>query len=69
MKKSVIYFHSLSSPWAYLGWPRFQALIKKHDLNVIYICGPGHGGPGMVAEYRPFGYSEISRLASAGSRG
>jgi len=24
-------------------------LIKKYDLNVIYICGPGHGGPGMVA--------------------
>src|SRR5580693_7385427 len=23
--------------------------IKKHDLNMIYICGPGHGGPGMVA--------------------
>ncbi len=24
-------------------------LIKAHDLNMIYICGPGHGGPGMVA--------------------
>jgi xylulose-5-phosphate/fructose-6-phosphate phosphoketolase len=24
-------------------------IIKKHDLNMIYICGPGHGGPGMVA--------------------
>ena len=24
-------------------------LIKKYDLNMIYICGPGHGGPGMVA--------------------
>ncbi len=24
-------------------------LIKKYDLNVMYICGPGHGGPGMVA--------------------
>src|SRR5579863_6489816 len=23
--------------------------IQKHDLNMIYICGPGHGGPGMVA--------------------
>jgi xylulose-5-phosphate/fructose-6-phosphate phosphoketolase len=27
----------------------FNRLIKKHDLNVIYIAGPGHGGPGMVA--------------------
>ncbi len=24
-------------------------VIKKFDLNMIYICGPGHGGPGLVA--------------------
>jgi len=24
-------------------------VIKKYDLNMIYICGPGHGGPGMIA--------------------
>src|ERR1700719_1010563 len=24
-------------------------VIREHDLNMIYICGPGHGGPGMVA--------------------
>jgi len=24
-------------------------LIQKLDLNMIYVCGPGHGGPGMVA--------------------
>jgi phosphoketolase len=24
-------------------------VIKAHDLNVIYIAGPGHGGPGIVA--------------------
>jgi xylulose-5-phosphate/fructose-6-phosphate phosphoketolase len=24
-------------------------LIKKHDLNMLYIAGPGHGGPGIVA--------------------
>lgn len=35
MKKTVIYFHSLSSPWAYLGWPKFRALIQKHDLDVV----------------------------------
>src|SRR5688572_24354937 len=23
--------------------------IKEHDLNMIYIIGPGHGGPGIVA--------------------
>lgn len=34
-RKTVYYFHSLSSPWAYLGWPQFKALIEKHDLNVV----------------------------------
>ena len=35
MRKTVIYFHSLSSPWAYLGGPQFHALIRKHDLDVV----------------------------------
>ena len=35
-------------------------LIKMHDLNVIYITGPGHGGPGLVANtYLEGTYSEI----------
>jgi xylulose-5-phosphate/fructose-6-phosphate phosphoketolase len=24
-------------------------LIKNNDLNMIYVIGPGHGGPGLVA--------------------
>src|SRR6516162_806246 len=33
--------------------------IVERDLNVIYICGPGHGGPGMVANaYLEGTYSE-----------
>src|ERR1700737_2892096 len=36
-------------------------VIKKYDLNMIYICGPGHGGPGMVANtYLEGSYSELS---------
>src|ERR1700694_1056353 len=27
----------------------FNRLITNYDLNVIYIAGPGHGGPGLVA--------------------
>src|SRR5881628_2232079 len=35
-------------------------LIKMHDLNVIYITGPGHGGPGLVANtYLEGTYSEL----------
>jgi 2-hydroxychromene-2-carboxylate isomerase len=35
MRRTVVYFHSLSSPWAYLGGPRFHALIEKHHLDVV----------------------------------
>jgi xylulose-5-phosphate/fructose-6-phosphate phosphoketolase len=34
--------------------------IVERDLDVIYICGPGHGGPGMVANaYLEGTYSEL----------
>ncbi|MDF5707502.1 MAG: phosphoketolase family protein [Nostoc sp. S4] len=42
--------------------------IKKYDLNTIYIAGPGHGGPGLVANtylegtYTKY-YSNISQDA------
>jgi 2-hydroxychromene-2-carboxylate isomerase len=34
-RKQVHYYHALSSPWAYLGWPKFKALIDRHDLDVV----------------------------------
>ena len=35
-------------------------LIKQHDLNMIYVIGPGHGGPGIVANtYLEGTYSEL----------
>jgi xylulose-5-phosphate/fructose-6-phosphate phosphoketolase len=41
----------------YLHWNR---LIRERDLNMIYIIGPGHGGPGLVANtYLEGSYSEI----------
>ena len=34
--------------------------IKDHDLNAIYVIGPGHGGPGLVANtYLEGTYSEV----------
>src|SRR4249920_475421 len=34
-------------------------LIKEHDLNMIYVIGPGHGGPGIVAQtYLEGSYTE-----------
>src|SRR6202165_2901204 len=38
----------------------FNRLITNYDLNVIYIAGPGHGGPGLVANtYLEGTYSEV----------
>jgi xylulose-5-phosphate/fructose-6-phosphate phosphoketolase len=35
-------------------------VIKQHDLNMMYIIGPGHGGPALVANaYLECTYSEI----------
>ncbi|HZE70534.1 MAG TPA: phosphoketolase family protein [Pyrinomonadaceae bacterium] len=34
--------------------------IKKYDLDMIYVCGPGHGGPGIVANtYLEGTYTEL----------
>jgi xylulose-5-phosphate/fructose-6-phosphate phosphoketolase len=35
-------------------------VIKKYDLDMIYVCGPGHGGPAVVGQtYLEGTYSEI----------
>src|SRR3989440_6236509 len=35
-------------------------LIREHDLNAMFITGPGHGGPGIVANtYLEGSYSEL----------
>jgi xylulose-5-phosphate/fructose-6-phosphate phosphoketolase len=35
-------------------------VIKKHNLDMIYVCGPGHGGPAMVANtYLEGSYTEF----------
>jgi len=41
----------------YVHWNR---LIRERDLNMMFIIGPGHGGPGLVANtYLEGSYSEI----------
>jgi xylulose-5-phosphate/fructose-6-phosphate phosphoketolase len=41
--------HWGTTPGLNFVYLHFNRLIKKLDLNVIYIAGPGHGGPGLVA--------------------
>ena len=52
--------HWGTTPGLNFIYVHFNRIIKKNDLNVIYICGPGHGGPGMVANtYLEGTYSEL----------
>lgn len=52
--------HWGTTPGLNFVYVHFNRLIKQHDLNVIYIAGPGHGGPGLVANtYLEGTYSEF----------
>jgi xylulose-5-phosphate/fructose-6-phosphate phosphoketolase len=52
--------HWGTSPGLNFIYVHLNRIIKSRDLNVIYICGPGHGGPAMVANtYLEGTYSEI----------
>src|SRR5437879_2132639 len=52
--------HWGTTPGLNFIYVHLNRLIKMHDLNMIYICGPGHGGPGMVANtYLEGTYSEL----------
>jgi xylulose-5-phosphate/fructose-6-phosphate phosphoketolase len=52
--------HFGTTPGLNFIYAHFNRLITNHDLNVIYIAGPGHGGPGMVANtYLEGTYSEL----------
>src|SRR3989338_4482131 len=41
--------HWGTTPGLNFIYVHMNRIIKKHDLNTIYIAGPGHGGPGLVA--------------------
>ena len=52
--------HWGTTPGLNFIYVHFNRLIKKHDLNVTYVAGPGHGGPGLVANtYLEGTYSEL----------
>src|SRR6058998_1925820 len=52
--------HWGTTPGLNFVYAHLNRIIKMYNLNVIYICGPGHGGPGMVANtYLEGTYSEI----------
>ncbi len=52
--------HWGTTPGLNLIYVHLNRVIKEQDLNVIYVTGPGHGGPGLVANtYLEGTYSEI----------
>jgi xylulose-5-phosphate/fructose-6-phosphate phosphoketolase len=51
--------HWGTTPGLNFLYVHLNRLIRKHDVNMIYIAGPGHGGPGLVANsYLEGTYSE-----------
>ncbi len=58
--KNRLLGHWGSDPGQSFLWVHLNRLIKKYDLNVMYIAGPGHGAPATLANsYLEGYYSEI----------
>ena len=52
--------HWGTTPGLNFIYVHLNRLIKNHDLNAIYVTGPGHGGPALVANtYLEGTYSEF----------
>ncbi len=52
--------HWGTTPGLNLIYVHLNRIIKQYDLNMIYVTGPGHGGPGLVANtYLEGTYSEL----------
>src|SRR5947207_11565595 len=62
--------HWGTTPGLNFLYVHLNRLIRKHDLNMIYITGPGHGGPALVANaYLEGTYSEVYPNISADEEG
>jgi len=52
--------HWGSSPGLSFAWVHLNRLINKYDLDAIFLAGPGHGAPGVLAPiYLEGVYSEV----------
>jgi xylulose-5-phosphate/fructose-6-phosphate phosphoketolase len=52
--------HWGTTPGLNLIYAHMNRVIRQRDLNVLYVTGPGHGGPGLVANaYLEGTYSEV----------
>ena len=65
--------HWGTTPGLNLIYAHLNRVIRARDADVLYVCGPGHGGPGMVANTWLEGtysevYPEIGRTRTACGR-
>ena len=52
--------HWGTTPGLNFIYAHLNRVIRARDLDVIYVCGPGHGGPGLVANtYLEGTYGEV----------
>ena len=52
--------HWGTSPGLSFIYAHLNRIIRARDVDVIYVCGPGHGGPAVVANtYLEGTYSEL----------
>ncbi|HVT11788.1 MAG TPA: phosphoketolase family protein [Fimbriimonadaceae bacterium] len=58
--KHMLLGHWGTTPGQNFVYVHLNRIIKAHDLNMIYVSGPGHGGPAIVGNvYLEGTYSEI----------
>ena len=58
--KSVLLGHWGTTPGQNFIYVHLNRMIKEYDLNMIYISGPGHGGPALVGNtYLEGTYTEV----------
>jgi xylulose-5-phosphate/fructose-6-phosphate phosphoketolase len=58
--KNRLLGHWGSSPGQSFLWAHANRVIRHHDLDMIYLSGPGHGAPGVLGPtYLDGSYSEI----------
>ncbi|WP_199120257.1 phosphoketolase [Pedobacter sp. ASV28] len=58
--KPIVVGHWGTTPGQNFIYVHLNRIIKKYDLNMFYVSGPGHGGPALVANtYLEGSYSEI----------
>jgi len=68
--KSRLLGHWGSSPGQAFIWAHANRVIRHHDLDMIYLSGPGHGAPGVLGPtYLDGSYSELYPDKSQDSEG